>query len=165
MGVDPVAPPLISEDYVTNQLITRPLPHPSTEMGGALFRASGRPHLVEILAIFFLKLPRCSFKIHPMKVEQKKSNKKKSACDCDSAAEPPSLNLLEVEHVAVEVREDVSLECRLLAVGGKVLRADGAHLPVGLQVALEAALLKVRREDDLAEWAAPLGLAAPGGEG
>lgn len=78
---------------------------------------------------------------------------------------PPSLDLLEVEHVAVEVREDVALKRPLLAVGGEVLGADGAHLPVGLQVALQAALLKVRREDDLAEWAAPLGLAAPWGDG
>lgn len=97
----------------------------------------------------------------------RKSNAKckhnKSAVD--RAAEPNrlSLNLLEVEHVAVEVREDVALKRPLLAVGGEVLGADGAHLPVGLQVALQAALLKVRREDDLAERAAPLGLAAPGG--
>lgn len=67
--------------------------------------------------------------------------------------------------MAIEVREDVALERRLLAVGGEVLGADGAHLPVGLQVALEAALLEVRREDDLAERAASLGLTAPGGRG
>lgn len=99
-----------------------------------------------------------------MKIEQNKRNDKKVLCDGNGATEPPSLYLLEVEHVAVEVCEDVALERRLLAVGGEVLRADGANLPVGLQVALEAALLEVRWEDDLAERAAPLGLAAPGGE-
>lgn len=74
------------------------------------------------------------------------------------AALRSSLDLLEVEHVTVEVREDVALERTLLAVGGEVLGADRTHLPVGLQVALQAALLKVRGEDDLAERAAALGL-------
>lgn len=62
----------------------------------------------------------------------------------------PSLDLLEVEHVAVKVREDVPLEELLLTVKGELLRADGAHLPVAFHVLLEAALLKVGREDHLA---------------
>lgn len=66
----------------------------------------------------------------------------------------PSLDLLEVEHVAVEVREDVPLEELLLAVEGELLGADGADLPVALHVLLEAALLEVRREDHLAQRAA-----------
>lgn len=66
----------------------------------------------------------------------------------------PSFDLLEVEHVAVKVREDVPLEELLLAVEGELLRADGAHLPVALHVLLEAALLKVWREDHLAQRAA-----------
>lgn len=61
-----------------------------------------------------------------------------------------SFDLLEVEHVAVKVREDVSLEELLLTVEGELLGADGADLPVALHVLLEGALLKVRREDDLA---------------
>lgn len=65
-----------------------------------------------------------------------------------------SLDLLEVEHVAVEVREDVPLEELLLAVEGELLGADGTDLPVALHVLLEAALLEVRREDHLAQRAA-----------
>lgn len=61
-----------------------------------------------------------------------------------------SLDLLEVEHVAVKVREDVPLEELLLAVEGELLGADGADLPVALDVLLEAALLEVGREDHLA---------------
>lgn len=56
--------------------------------------------------------------------------------------------------MAVEVREDVPLEELLLAVQGELLGADGANLPVALHVLLEAALLKVRREDHLAQRAA-----------
>lgn len=56
--------------------------------------------------------------------------------------------------MSVEVCEDVPLEEALLTVEGELLGADGAHLPVALHVLLEAALLKVRREDDLAEGAA-----------
>lgn len=56
--------------------------------------------------------------------------------------------------MTVEVREDVPLEEVLLAVEGELLRAHGAHLPVALHVPLEAALLKVRREDHLAQRAA-----------
>lgn len=62
-----------------------------------------------------------------------------------------SLDLLEVEHIAVEVCEDVPLEELLLAVQRELLGADGTNLPVALHVLLEAALLKVRREDDLAQ--------------
>lgn len=56
--------------------------------------------------------------------------------------------------MAVKVREDVPLEELLLAVEGELLGADGAHLPVALHVLLEAALLKVWREDHLAQRAA-----------
>lgn len=56
--------------------------------------------------------------------------------------------------MAVEVREDVPLEELLLAVQGELLSADGTNLPVALHVLLEAALLKVRREDHLAQRAA-----------
>lgn len=73
-----------------------------------------------------------------------------------------SLDLLKVEHVAVEVREDVPLEEMLLTVEGELLGADGTHLPVALHVPLEAALLKVRREDHLAQRAALVNV-APGG--
>lgn len=66
----------------------------------------------------------------------------------------PSFNLLKVEDVAVEVCEDVSLKELLLTVEWELLGADGAHLPVALHVLLEAALLKVRREDHLAKRAA-----------
>lgn len=62
--------------------------------------------------------------------------------------------MLKVEHVAVEVREDVPLEELLLTVEGELLGADGADLPVALDVLLEAALLEVRREDHLAQRAA-----------
>lgn len=62
----------------------------------------------------------------------------------------PSFDLLEVEHVAVKVRENVPLEELLLAVEGELLGADGTDLPVALHVLLEAALLKVRWEDHLA---------------
>lgn len=61
-----------------------------------------------------------------------------------------SFDLLEVEHVAVEVREDMPLEELLLTVERELLGADGAHLPVALHVLLEAALLKVGWEDHLA---------------
>jgi len=56
--------------------------------------------------------------------------------------------------VAVKVREDVPLEELLPAVEGELLGADGADLPVALHVLLEAALLKVGREDHLAQRAA-----------
>lgn len=62
--------------------------------------------------------------------------------------------MLKVEDVAVKVREDVPLEELLLTVERELLGADGAHLPVALDVLLEAALLKVRREDHLAQRAA-----------
>lgn len=52
------------------------------------------------------------------------------------------------------MREDVPLEELLLTVERELLGADGAHLPVALDVLLEAALLKVRREDHLAQRAA-----------
>lgn len=68
----------------------------------------------------------------------------------------PSFDLLEVEHVAVEVREHVPLEELLLTVEGELLGADGADLPVALHVLLEAALLEVGREDHLAQRAAPV---------
>lgn len=67
---------------------------------------------------------------------------------------PPSFDLVKVEHVAVEVCEDVPLEEALLTVEGELLGADGANLPVAFHVLLEAALLKVWREDDFAEGAA-----------
>lgn len=65
-----------------------------------------------------------------------------------------SFDLVEVEHVAVKVREDVPLEELLLTVEGELLRADGADLPVALHVLLEAALLEVGGEDHLAQRAA-----------
>lgn len=57
--------------------------------------------------------------------------------------------------------EDVPLEELLLAVEGELLGADGTDLPVALHVLLEAALLKVRREDDLTQRAALVNV-APG---
>lgn len=76
-----------------------------------------------------------------------------------------SLNLLEVEDVAVEVREDVPLEELLLAVEGELLGADGAYLPVALHVLLEGALLEVWREDHFAQRAALVDVrTADGGE-
>ena len=66
----------------------------------------------------------------------------------------PSIDLIEVEHVAVEVREDVALEQLLLAVERELLGADGADLPVALHVLLEAALLEVGGENHLAQRAA-----------
>lgn len=56
--------------------------------------------------------------------------------------------------MAVKVREDVSLEELLLTVEGELLGAHGADLPVAFHVLLEAALLKVGREDHLAQRAA-----------
>lgn len=56
--------------------------------------------------------------------------------------------------MAVKVREDVPLKELLLTVEGELLGADRAHLPVALHVLLEAALLKVGREDHLAQRAA-----------
>lgn len=70
--------------------------------------------------------------------------------DLSGCPQRPSFNLLEVEHVAVKVREDVPLEELLLAVEGELLGADGTDLPVALHVLLEAALLEVGREDHLA---------------
>lgn len=67
---------------------------------------------------------------------------------------PLSVSLLKVEHVAVEVRENMPLEELLLTVEGELLGADGADLPVAFHVLLEAALLKVGREDHLAQGAA-----------
>lgn len=64
--------------------------------------------------------------------------------------------------MAIEVREDVPLEELLLAVQGELLGADGTNLPVALHVLLEAALLKVRREDHLTQRAALVNV-APGG--
>lgn len=58
------------------------------------------------------------------------------------------------------MREDVSLEQMLLTVEGELFGADGAHLPVALHMLLEAALLKVRREDNLAERAALVDISA-----
>lgn len=65
-----------------------------------------------------------------------------------------SFDLIEIEHVAIKVREDVPLEELLLAVERELLGADGADLPVALDMLLEAALLKVGWEDHLAERAA-----------
>lgn len=56
--------------------------------------------------------------------------------------------------MAVKVREDVPLEELLLAVEWELLGADGADLPVAFHMLLEAALLKVGREDHFAQWAA-----------
>lgn len=79
---------------------------------------------------------------------------------CVGVAESGRLfDLIEVEHVAVEVCEDVPLEELLLAVEGELLGADGAHLPVALHVLLEAALLEVRREDHFAQRAALVNIA------
>lgn len=75
----------------------------------------------------------------------------------------PSFDLLEVEHVVVEVREDVPLEELLLAVEGELLGADGAYLPVALHVPLEAALLKVGREYHLTQRAALVDIRTVGG--
>lgn len=80
-----------------------------------------------------------------------------------SAGRRPSFDLLEVEHVAVEVREDVPLEELLLTGEGELLGAHGADLPVAFHVLLEAALLKVRREDHLAERAALVNVTTGGG--
>lgn len=60
--------------------------------------------------------------------------------------------------------EDVPLEELLLAVERELLGADGAHLPVALDVLLKAALLKVGREDHLAQRAALVNV-APGESG
>lgn len=61
-----------------------------------------------------------------------------------------SFNLLEVEHVAIKVRQDMPLEELLLAVERELFGADGADLPVTLHVLFEAALLKVGWKDHLA---------------
>lgn len=61
--------------------------------------------------------------------------------------------------MAVEVREDVPLEKLLLTVERELLGADGTHLPVAFHVLFKAALLEVRREDDLAERAALVNVA------
>lgn len=50
--------------------------------------------------------------------------------------------------------ENVPLEELLLTVEGELLGADGADLPVAFHVLLKAALLKVGREDHLAQGAA-----------
>lgn len=64
------------------------------------------------------------------------------------------------------MREDVPLEELLLTVERELLGADGAHLPVALDVLLEAALLKVWREDHLAQRAALVNVTtAEGDEG
>lgn len=62
------------------------------------------------------------------------------------------------------MREDVPLEELLLAVEGELLGADGTNLPVALHVLLEAALLKVRREDHLAQRAALVNVTPGKGE-
>lgn len=67
--------------------------------------------------------------------------------------------------MAVKVREDVPLKELLLTVEGELLGADGADLPVAFHVLLEAALLEVRREDDLAQRTALVNVAAVDGGG
>lgn len=59
--------------------------------------------------------------------------------------------VVEVEHVAVEVCEDVFLVEMLLAVQRELLTAHGTLPPVGLNMALETALLKVWRENDFTQ--------------
>lgn len=53
--------------------------------------------------------------------------------------------------MAVKVCEHVLLEELLMAVQGELLRAHGTHLPVALHVLLKATLLKMWREDHLAQ--------------
>lgn len=57
------------------------------------------------------------------------------------------IEVVEVEHIAIKVCEDMFLIEVLLAVQRELLTADGAFLPVRLHVALETALLKVRWEN------------------
>lgn len=78
-------------------------------------------------------------------------------------AEVRSLDVVEVELVSVEVRQDVPLEELLLTVQGELFGAHGAHLPVALHVLLEAPLLEVWGEDDLAQGAAPVLVPAAAG--
>ena len=54
------------------------------------------------------------------------------------------------------MREDVPLVEQLLCVQGELLAAHGTHTPVGLHVLLEAALLKLGREDHLTQRTALL---------
>ncbi len=67
--------------------------------------------------------------------------------------------------MAVKVREDVPLEELLLTVEGELLGADGADLPVALHMLLEAALLKVGREDHLTQRAALVNVTPEGRKG
>lgn len=62
--------------------------------------------------------------------------------------------------MAVEVREDVPLEELLLTVQRELFRADRTDLPVTLHVLLESALLKVRRENHLAQRTAAVSVPA-----
>lgn len=65
-----------------------------------------------------------------------------------------SVVVVEVQHVAVEVSENVFLVELLLAVQRELLAAHGTLPPVRLHVALETALLKVGRENDFAQGTA-----------
>lgn len=67
---------------------------------------------------------------------------------------PVLIEVVKVEHVAVKVSENVFLVEVLLAVQGELLAAHGTLPPVRLHVALKAALLKVRRENNLTQRAA-----------
>lgn len=77
-----------------------------------------------------------------------------SMSEISASPHHPSFNLLKVKHVAIKVREDVSLKELLLTVERELLGADGADLPVALHVLLETALLKVGREDHFTQRAA-----------
>lgn len=58
-----------------------------------------------------------------------------------------SFSDLEVEHVTVEVGEDVLLEELLVTVQRELFAAHGTDLPMALHVLLELGLVVVRRED------------------
>lgn len=60
--------------------------------------------------------------------------------------------------MAVKVCEHVLLEELLMAVQGELLRAHRTHLPVALHVLLKATLLKVGRENHLAQRTALVNL-------
>lgn len=63
---------------------------------------------------------------------------------------------LEVEHVTVEVGENVLLEELLVAVERELFAAHGADLPVALHVLLKLRLVVMRREDHFTQRTALL---------
>lgn len=64
---------------------------------------------------------------------------------------PFLIKVVKVEHIAIEVSENVFLVEVLLAVQRELLTAHGTLPPVRLNMALETALLKVRWENDFTQ--------------